>query len=291
MYNQQIYTFITVAESGSFSKAAEKLFITTVSVMKQINSLENRIGVKLLVRTNHGIKLTPAGEEVYKTGKQIVKLSENTIHKLQTDKKEIIIRIGTSLLYPANVLVDLWNRVDNNSIKINIVPMGDSQTNLITLSKELGKTIDCFTSGYDANHVTNNFNIYPLYENPCHIGVPKHHKLAKKKKLKWSDLYNENLMLVKKRHSPIIDKIRKEIESKHKKINIIDVPSFYNAEVFNECITKGYLMEIPSIWANIHPSLISIPMEWDYKLKFGIIYPKKPTEAIKTFIQEIQKVC
>ena len=54
MYNQQIKTFITVADCGSFSKAAEKLFITTVSVMKQVNALENHIGVKLLVRTNHG---------------------------------------------------------------------------------------------------------------------------------------------------------------------------------------------------------------------------------------------
>ena len=290
MYNQQIMTFVTVVELGSFSKASEKLFITTVSVMKQINALENHIGVKLLVRTNHGVKLTLAGETVYKTGKQIIELSDNTIKKLQKIKTNMTVRIGTSLLYPANPLVDLWGKVQNSLIKVSIVPMGDSYTNLLTLADELGKTIDCFASGYDSNHIDKNYNIYPLTENACCISVPKHHKLAGKKKLKWSDLFGENLMLVKKGNSPVIDKIRNHIETKYPKINIIDVPSFYSADIFNECVEKGYLMETPSIWANVHPSLVSIPVDWDYTLKFGIIYPKKPTKAVKAFIQEIQKV-
>lgn len=292
MYNQQTLTFITVAESGSFSKASEKLFVTTVSVMKQINTFENRIGVKLFTRGNHGVKLTRAGEEIYKTAKEIIEISDKTIKKLQsTNKKEAVIRIGTSILYPANPLVDLWAKVPDADIpiRINIVPMGDSQTNLNSLIKELGKTIDCFASGYDSGFVLKTCGIYPLRENACHISVPKNHKLANKKLIKWSDLDGENLMLLKKGNSPVIDKIRREIKTKHKKINIIDVPGFYNAEVFNECVSKGYLLETPSIWGNIHPSLVSIPVEWDYKLKFGIIYPKNPSKAIKTFLEKIEK--
>lgn len=294
MYNQQIMTFITVAELGSFSKASEKLFVTTVSVMKQINTLEAHIGVKLFVRTNHGVSLTEAGQEVYKTAKEIIELSDKTIKKLQKDKKEkeVVIRIGTCLLYPANPFVDLWVKVPNAdvTIKINIVPMGDSFTNLHTMINELGKTIDCFAAGYDSNVVLKTCGIYPLGENPCHISIPKNHRLANKKILKWSDLNGENLMLLKKGNSSVIDKIRHEIETRHKKINIIDVPSFYNAEVFNECVSKGYLLETPSIWGNIHPMLVSIPVDWDYKLKFGVIYPKKPNKAIKTFLSEIEKV-
>ncbi|MCD7994433.1 MAG: LysR family transcriptional regulator [Clostridia bacterium] len=70
MYNRQIQTFIQVADSGSFTSAAEKLFITSASVMKQINGLENLIGVKLLERTNHGVSLTPAGCSIYKDAKK-----------------------------------------------------------------------------------------------------------------------------------------------------------------------------------------------------------------------------
>ena len=52
MYNPQIETLIQVADAGSFSKAAERMYITPVSVMNQVNALEKRIGVKLFERTN-----------------------------------------------------------------------------------------------------------------------------------------------------------------------------------------------------------------------------------------------
>ena len=291
MFNQQIHTFITVAESGSFSKAAEKLYITTVSVMKQINSFEKHVGVKLLTRTNHGVKLTEAGGQLYEAGKHIIAYSENAIENLRkTYKKDLSIRIGSSLLYPANEIVEIWRKVPKNdtNIKINIVSMGDSYTNLIFFSKELGKSIDCFATLVDSYYLSSNFNIFELGEKPCYISVPHNHKLSRKKNLKWNDLFGEKLMLLKKGNSPMLDKMRKEIESKYPKISIVDVSSFYNAEVFNECVEKGYLLETPSIWENVHPSLVAIPMDWDYKLKFGILYSKKPNKAIKVFIKELQ---
>lgn len=42
MYIQQLETFVKVAEEGSFSKAAKKLYISTSAVAQQINLLENR---------------------------------------------------------------------------------------------------------------------------------------------------------------------------------------------------------------------------------------------------------
>ena len=47
MYNPQLDTFIRVAEAGSFSKAAQSLFITPTAVIKQMNLLESRLGLRL----------------------------------------------------------------------------------------------------------------------------------------------------------------------------------------------------------------------------------------------------
>lgn len=47
MYDPRLETFLTVADSGSFNKAAEKLYITPTAVIKQINLLETSIDVKL----------------------------------------------------------------------------------------------------------------------------------------------------------------------------------------------------------------------------------------------------
>lgn len=43
MYNPQLSTFITVAVNGSFTKAADELYMTPTAVMKQINALEERL--------------------------------------------------------------------------------------------------------------------------------------------------------------------------------------------------------------------------------------------------------
>lgn len=65
MYNPQLETFIQAADSGSFSKAAEKLFISQTAVTKQINLLEDNLGIKLFNRTHRGLTLTDAGKSLY----------------------------------------------------------------------------------------------------------------------------------------------------------------------------------------------------------------------------------
>jgi len=47
-------TFLAVAETGSFSKAAGKLFVSPVAVMNQMNELEGEVKAVLFVRTNRG---------------------------------------------------------------------------------------------------------------------------------------------------------------------------------------------------------------------------------------------
>lgn len=292
MYNEQIKTFITVADTGSFSKASEKLFITTVSVMKQINALENHISAKLLKRSNQGVTLTKEGEFIYKTAKQIIEISDNAINKIKKNKKEELytIKVGTSLLYPAKPLVDLWNKIYTNDIpiRIQIVPMENGKTNLLSIMSELGKTIDCFVAPCEAEQVYKNCSFLKLGKYDCCLAVSRNHRLAKLKKIKWKDLDGETIMLVKKGNSPAIDKIRNKIENKYPNIKISDTKTYYDIDVFNECEQKGYVMEVLSSWNEIHPSLVTVPVDWNYSIDYGIIYPKKNTNKIKTFINTIQ---
>ena len=54
MYNPLLTTFITVTDCGSFSKAAERLYISPTAVMKQMNSLETHLNLTLIERTPSG---------------------------------------------------------------------------------------------------------------------------------------------------------------------------------------------------------------------------------------------
>ena len=69
MYSHQLDTFIRAADAGSFSKAAEELFISSTAVMKQIDHLEASLGVPLFDRTPRGLTLTDAGKSYYQDTK------------------------------------------------------------------------------------------------------------------------------------------------------------------------------------------------------------------------------
>lgn len=57
MNNIHLETFIRIVETGSFNKAAEELYITSAAVIKQINLLENDVGVQLFERTHRQSKI------------------------------------------------------------------------------------------------------------------------------------------------------------------------------------------------------------------------------------------
>lgn len=102
MYDKHLDCFLLVADCGSFSKAAEKAYISPNALIQQINLLEADLGVTLFVRTNHGAKLTEAGASIYQDAKRIIRLSTQAVQKAKQieQAEQRTIRIGTSLLRP-----------------------------------------------------------------------------------------------------------------------------------------------------------------------------------------------
>lgn len=292
MYSRKLITFIAVAEQGSFLKASKELYITPASVMNQMNKLEASVGVKLIERTSQGTRLTAAGRSVYKDAKKLIRQSEQAIaHARRIAKEErLTVRVGTSILRPCRPLVDMWSKIDNGTlpVAIHIVPFDDSPANMGAMLDSLGREIDCFVGPCDSVTWKESYNILYLKPSKCCIAVPRKHKLAKKNRLYWSDLDGETLMLVKRGESSVINQIRDEIEERHPKITIADTPDFYDTNVFNECEQAGCLMETLDIWRDVHPSLVTISMEWDYEMLYGIVYAKAPSEAMRTLINAVR---
>lgn len=182
--------------------------------------------------------------------------------------------------------MDLWTKIDDGTlpITIHIVPFDDSPASMEAMLDSLGREIDCFVGPCDSLTWKERYNIFPLKPVECCIAVPRKHRLAKKESLRWGDLDGETIMMVKRGESPVINKIRDEIEEKHTKLTIADTPHFYDTSVFNECEQSVCVMETLDIWKDVHPSLVTIPMEWDYKMPYGIVYSKNPSDSVQAFI-------
>ena len=293
MYNRELITFITVADHGSFLKAAKELYITPASVMNQMNKLERIIGAKLIERTNQGIYLTASGRSIYQDAKKLIEFADEAIEKARqlAASEQNVIRVGTSIMRPCKRLIDLLAEIDDGSLpfQFRIVPFDDDPASLDSVLSSLGTQIDCFVSPCNSAEWQKQCGIFPLSKLPCRIAVPRKHRLAKKKCLCWSDLDGETFMVLRRGASAVLNQIRDDILENHPQIRIADVPNFYDTSIFNECEQMNYVMETLDIWADIHPSLITLPMEWEYEIPYGIVYAKKPSKSVKAFIDVVEK--
>lgn len=293
MYIRELTTLIAVADQGSFLKAAKDLYITPASVMNQMNKLEGIVGVKLIERTNQGTKLTAAGRSIYQDAKQMIEFSNAAIKRARqfSSAEQNVIRVGTSILRPCKRLIDLWAEIDDGSqpFQIRIVPFDDEPNSLNAVMSSLGNQIDCFVGPCDSIEWQMRHNILLLDYIPCRIALPRKHRLAKKTQLTWRDLDGEIFMLIQRGDSPVLNQMRDDIVKNYPNIQIKDALDKYDATIFNECDQANCLMETLDIWTDVHPSLVTLPMEWEYKMPYGIVYAKSPSQAVHDFISVIQK--
>ena len=98
MDTQALTAFLAVAESGSFSTAAERLFITQPAVSKRIAQLEQQLGTRLFDRVGRRIRLTEAGEALLPRARQVLLDLEDMGRAISnlTGTVSGTLRIGTS---------------------------------------------------------------------------------------------------------------------------------------------------------------------------------------------------
>lgn len=294
MYNKQLDTFIQVADQGSFSKAAEVLYISPTAVLKQINLLENDLGFPLFVRTNRGIFLTEAGKSLYKDAKYIIRYSRDSINRAKNamKKSEQVIRIGTSLMTPSKFVTDLWPKISDMcpNLKFQVVSFENTPENARDILKNLGQNIDIVAGTYDDAFLkSRECEALKLSDEPMCCAVSVNDPLAEKDMLEISDLYGRTLMMIGRGWNKYIDLLRDELWGNHPQIHIEDFP-FYNINVFNQCEQEGNILAVMRPLDNIHPMLKNIPVRWDCTAPFGILHAPQPSEAVTRLLDTVSKV-
>ena len=292
MLNSNLKAFVRVAECGSFTKAAESLYLSPTAMMKQINALEKHLDLILLERSPAGVRLTAAGEVIYQDAKFLLDYSRRSIanarQKMETDSRTFC--VGTSMLNPARPFMELWYQVSREfpNYKLHLVPYEDNHEGILAEIAQLGEKFDFLIGVCDSRRWLDQCNMFPLGRYPKMCAVSREHRLAGKECLELSDLYGETLMMVAEGDSGTNDFIRNDLRRNHPAIRLEDTPHFYDISVFNRCAETENVLLTLECWKDVHPALVTIPVQWSYSIPYGLLYALHPREDVKRFVETVK---
>ena len=61
-------------------------------------------------------------------------------------------------------------------------------------------------------------------------------------------------------------------------------PQFYDMEVFNRSVQTGHLLMSLDCWTEVHPSLVTLPVDWNFTIPYGLLYQLRPGADVARFV-------
>lgn len=293
LYNKYLDTFIKVADSGSFNKAATEMFITPSAVIKQIKALEADVGALLFIRSHHGLKLTESGRSLYSDARLLIDSATKAVERARamTGESDNVMRIGVSPTTPADVLTNLYPVIYQAwpDLKYQMIPFENTPKNASEILQNLGQDIDIVGGVFDEVHLEyRKCNGLELYREPLQVAVSMHHRLAGTKTVTIDELYGETILLLSTGKMKNMDLLRSYIAENHPQVEIEDF-DFYDMGIFNECESAGKLLVTTGTWLRAHPLLHTISVEWPFEIPYGLLYSTSPSHKVNRFLRIVQQ--
>jgi DNA-binding transcriptional LysR family regulator len=127
----QLQTFIMIADTGSFTRAAEEVHRTQSAVSMQMRRLEERIGKALFEKDGRTNKLTEEGERLLSYARRMIHLNRETLAAFDDRRLEGTIRIGTPDDYADRFLPEIMARFSRSNPRVELTVICEPTFNLV----------------------------------------------------------------------------------------------------------------------------------------------------------------
>ncbi|MBB5752163.1 LysR substrate-binding domain-containing protein [Prosthecomicrobium pneumaticum] len=127
----QLRTFVAIADTGSFTRAADTVHKTQSAVSMQMRRLEERIGKPIFGRDGRSAKLTEDGERLLGYARRLVRLSDETVAAFDEDELSGRVRLGTPDDYADRFLPEILARFSRSNPRVEVTVVCEPTVQLI----------------------------------------------------------------------------------------------------------------------------------------------------------------
>ena len=189
---QSLRIFLAACEMRSMSKAAESLNIALSAASRRLSLLERELNTPLIVRRPHGIEPTAAGVTMMNYARDVLRLGDKL--KVSLDEHRSGVRGYVRVSASSSVLVqrlakDLSHFVRQNpQIKLDLEERPSEATITAVLNKQADIGIIV------GNDQIEGLKVISYSGDRLAIALPKNHRLAKRRQLRFTDILNEDVV-------------------------------------------------------------------------------------------------
>lgn len=198
MTSLQVEYVLTLAEMRSFSKAAQKLYITQPSLSKYISTIEKQIGTTLFDRSTTPISLTPAGEAYVEAAQRIAAIEQGFMNRISDFQKLETgsLRIGASTFRTSFLLAKSISKFCNEHRGIQVSIADDNSEQLKEMLKNGEIDLLIGTGRYNIRE----YDYEELATERIYVAIPQNHPLGDvlaESRLTYEDIRTSSLRCLK----------------------------------------------------------------------------------------------
>lgn len=207
MLFRQMKYFVTIVDYGSFTEAAEQLFISQSAISQQMKVLEKELNVKLFNRKGRSFTLTAAGEYFYQQSKgileQIEGIRRETVRLGEDNERELQLKIGYVSCYSGQELHRAVAEFARVYPEVSISVINGTHEELYDRLRfgEVDLVLNDQRRAFSDEYVN-----FELLSCDCYIEVSVHNKLSGKESVTLNDLRGTSCILIASREQQDVER-------------------------------------------------------------------------------------
>ncbi len=194
--------FLAVAEEGHFGRAADRVCVAQPAISRQIQQLEEELGVRLFDRARQGTKLTDAGRQLAVRTKALLRELHSAVSEIREVAGAIpaVVRVGfVEMSFYSGIIPAFVQRFRSThpNVRVELVPASSAQQRQML---EAG-AIDVGLM-YHETPDTTAYAAKMIGSEPLMLAIPQNHALARRRAVALRDLQKESFIWFPRPQNP-----------------------------------------------------------------------------------------
>ncbi len=289
---QKLVYLESIHRLGSFTKASEELHVSQPAITKSIKSLENEVGVELIIRKPKVLIFTDAGQALVRWAKRIIEDFRAASQEMEqySDSVNMTLNIGISNMVGSWLYTDMYSSFmrayPQSTILIKDYPWADLCDMVINHELDMAYTT------WEPDFSDSRLDLFHFLDSELYIVLPPKHDLGKLKRIPFQMLENYTLSVFAK--NSLINKIVSEkCEQNQMHTSLINLTNHFSTmlNMVDTGEALGFVViDKKSAAFNKHKYVLR-PFEDPILLRTGLItrHNQVPTKIMRLFSRYIQQ--